>query len=137
MKVKVKQKFRDKYTGDIRFTGEIVEMSEERYKEINAKKNGLVEKVEEKTEEAQTSEATKPEAGAVEVEAEATEHQETSEKTETPEEAPNELTRSTLKKMKVDELRKKAEEMGVDSMGKKEELIKRILGEEENVDEES
>lgn len=136
MKVKVKQKFRDKYTGDIRFTGEIVEMSEERYKEINAKKNGLVEKVEEKTEEAQTSEATKPEAGAVEVEAEATEHQETSEKTETPEEAPNELTRSTLEKMKVDELRKKAEEMGVDSMGKKEELIKRILGEEENVDEE-
>lgn len=137
MEVKVKQKFRDKYTGDIRFTGEIVEMSEERYKEINAKKNGLVEKVEEKTEEAQTSEATKPEAGAVEVEAEATEHQETSEKTETPEEAPNELTRSTLEKMKVDELRKKAEEMGVDSMGKKEELIKRILSEEENVDEES
>lgn len=137
MEVKVKQKFRDKYTGDIRFTGEIVEMSEERYKEINAKKNGLVEKVEEKTEEVQTSEATKPEAGAVEVEAEATEHPETSEKTETPEEAPNEFTRSTLKKMKVDELRKKAEEMGVDSMGKKEELIKRILGEEENVDEES
>lgn len=137
MKVKVKQKFRDKHTGDIRFTGEIVEMSEERYNEINAKKNGLVEKVEEKTEETQTPEATKPEAGAVEVEAEATEHPETSEKTETPEEAPNEFTRSTLKKMKVDELRKKAEEMGVDSMGKKEELIKRILGEEGNVDEES
>lgn len=131
MKVKVKQKFRDKYTGDIRFAGEIVEMSEERYNEINAKKNGLVEKVEEKTEEVQTSEATKPEAGAVEVEAEATEHPETSE------EAPNEFTRSTLEKMKVDELRKKAEEMGVDSMGKKEELIKRILDEEENVDEES
>lgn len=137
MKVKVKQKFRDKHTGDIRFTGEIVEMSEERYKEINAKKNGLVEKVEEKTEEVQTSEATKLEAGAVEAEAEATEHPETSEKTETLEEDPNEFTRSTLKKMKVDELRKKAEEMGVDSMGKKEELIKRILGEEENVDEES
>lgn len=137
MKVKVKQKFRDKYTGDIRFMGEIVEMSEERYNEINVKKNGLLEKVEEKTEEVQTSEATKSEAGAVEVEAEATEHPETSEKTETPEEAPNELTRSTLEKMKVDELRKKAEEMGVDSMGKKEELIKRILGEEEKVDEES
>lgn len=137
MKVKVKQKFRDKYTGDIRFMGEIVEMSEERYNEINVKKNGLVEKVEEKTEEVQTSEATKSEAGAVEVEAEATEHPETSEKTETPEEAPNELTRSTLEKMKVGELRKKAEEMGVDSMGKKEELIKRILGEEEKVDEES
>ena len=128
MKVKVKQKFRDKYTGDIRFTGEIVEMSEERYKEINAKKNGLVEKIEE----TQTPETTKPEAGSVEVEA--PEHPESS---ETQVEAPNELTKSTLEKMKVDELRKKAEEMGVDSMGKKEELIKRILGEEENVDEES
>ena len=128
MKVKVKQKFRDKYTGDIRFTGEIVEMSEERYKEINAKKNGLVEKVEE----TQTPETTKPEAGSVEVEA--PQHPESS---ETQVEAPNELTKSTLEKMKVDELRKKAEEMGVDSMGKKEELIKRILGEEENVDEES
>ena len=128
MKVKVKQKFRDKYTGDIRFTGEIVEMSEERYKEINAKKNGRVEKVEE----TQTPETTKPEAGSVEVEA--PEHPESS---ETQVEAPNELTKSTLEKMKVDELRKKAEEMGVDSMGKKEELIKRILGEEENVDEES
>lgn len=130
MKVKVKQKFRDKYTGDIRFTGEIVEMSEERYNEINAKKNGLVEKVEEKTEEAQTPKTTKPEAGSVE----APEHPESS---ETQVEAPNELTKSTLEKMKVDELRKKAEEMGVDSMGKKEELIKRILGKEENVDEES
>ena len=133
MKVKVKQKFRDKYTGDIRFTGEIVEMSEERYNEINAKKNGLVEKVEEKTEETQTPEATKPEVGSVE----APEHPESSETTETQVEAPNELTKSTLEKMKVDELRKKAEEMGVDSMGKKEELIKRILGEEGNVEEES
>nr|DAH10482.1 MAG TPA: putative DNA-binding protein [Caudoviricetes sp.] len=133
MKVKVKQKFRDKYTGDIRFAGEIVEMPEERYIEINAKKNGLVEKVEEKTEETQTPETTKPEAGSVE----APEHPESSETAETKVETPNELTKSTLEKMKVDELRKKAEEMGVDSMGKKEELIKRILGEEENVDEES
>ena len=133
MKVKVKQKFRDKYTGDIRFAGEIVEMPEERYIEINAKKNGLVEKVEEKTEETQTPETTKPKAGSVE----APEHPESSETTETQVETPNELTKSTLEKMKVDELRKKAEEMGVDSMGKKEELIKRILGEEENVDEES
>lgn len=133
MKVKVKQKFRDKYTGDIRFMGEIVEMSEERYNEINAKKNGLVEKVEEKTEETQTPETTKPEAESVE----ASEHPESSETTETQIEAPNELTKSKLEKMKADELRKKAEEMGVDSMGKKEELIKRILGEEGNVDEES
>lgn len=113
--------------------GEIVEMSEERYNEINAKKNGLVEKVEEKTEETQTPETTKPEAESVE----ASEHPESSETTETQLEAPNELTKSMLEKMKVDELRKKAEGMGVDSMGKKEELIKRILGEEENVDEES
>lgn len=133
MKVKVKQKFRDKYTGDIRFMGEIVEMPEERYNEINAKKNGLVEKVEEKTEETQTPETTKPEAESVE----APEHPESSETTETQLEAPNELTKSMLEKMKVDELRKKAEGMGVDSMGKKEELIKRILDEEENVDEES
>lgn len=62
------------------------------------------------------------------------------ESAETPddqEETLDELSRVALEKMKVDELRKKAEEMGVDSMGKKEELIKRILGEEENVDEES
>lgn len=113
--------------------GEIVEMPEERYNEINAKKNGLVEKVEEKTEETQTPETTKPEAESVE----APEHPESSETTETQLEAPNELTKSMLEKMKVDELRKKAEGMGVDSMGKKEELIKRILDEEENVDEES
>lgn len=133
MKVKVKQKFRDKYTGNIRFTGEIVEMSEERYKEINAKKNGLVEPLEEKTEE--TPGTTEPEVEPAETEA--PEHLEPSETTADPEEASNEFARSTLEKMKVDELRKKAEEMGVDSMGKKEELIKRILGEEENVDEES
>ncbi len=58
------------------------------------KKNGLVEKVEEKTEETQTLETTKPEAESVE----APEHPETPEKTETPEEAPNEFTRSTLEK---------------------------------------
>lgn len=133
MKVKVKQRFRDKYTGDIRFAGEIVEMSEERYNEINTKKNGLVEPVEEKTE--QTVETTGLETEPVETEA--PEHPEPTEPAVDPEQTPNELTRSALEKMKVDELRKKAEEMGVDSMGKKEELIKRILGEEENVDEES
>lgn len=135
MKVKVKQKFRDKYTGDIRFTGEIVEMSEERYNEINAKKNGLVEPVEEKPEEKETPGTTKPEVEPAETEA--PEHPESPEAAADPEEAPNELIRSKLEKMKVDELRKKAEEMGVDSMGKKEELIKRILGEEEVPDEES
>lgn len=130
MKVKVKQKFRDKYTGDILFAGEILIISEDRYNEIKAKDTNLVEMVEEKTESAET-----PEVEPAEIDT--TEHLETPETTENQEEAPNEFTRFELENMKVDELRKKAEEMGVDSIGKKEELIKRILGEEENVDEES
>lgn len=130
MKVKVKQKFRDKYTGDILFAGEILIISEDRYNEIKAKDTNLVEIVEEKTESAET-----PEVEPAEIDT--TEHLETPETTENQEEAPNEFTRFELENMKVDELRKKAEEMGVDSIGKKEELIKRILGEEENVDEES
>lgn len=132
MKVKVKQKFRDKYTGDILFAGEILIVSEERYSEIKAKNKNLVEIMEEKEELEETSETVESE--------EETAGEENLESAETPddqEETLDELSRVALEKMKVDELRKKAEEMGVDSMGKKEELIKRILGEEENVDEES
>ncbi len=132
MKVKVKQRFRDKYTGDILFAGEILVVSEERYNEIKAKNKNLVEIMEEKEELEETSETVESE--------EETAGKENLESAETPddqEETLDELSRVALKKMKVDELRKKAEEMGVDSMGKKEELIKRILGEEENVDEES
>lgn len=132
MKVKVKQKFRDKYTGDILFAGEILIVSEERYNEIEAKNKNLVEIMEEKEELEETSETVESE--------EETAGKENLESAETPddqEETLDELSRVALEKMKVDELRKKAEEMGVDSMGKKEELIKRILGEEENVDEES
>mgnify|MGYP000383994418 FL=1 len=132
MKVKVKQRFRDKYTGDILFAGEILVVSEERYNEIKAKNKNLVEIMEEKEELEETSETVESE--------EETAGKENLESAETPddqEETLDELSRAALKKMKVDELRKKAEEMGVDSMGKKEELIKRILGEEENVDEES
>lgn len=132
MKVKVKQRFRDKYTGDILFAGEILIVSEERYSEIKAKNKNLVEIMEEKEELEETSETVESE--------EETAEKENLESAETPddqEETLDELSRVALKKMKVDELRKKAEEMGVDSMGKKEELIKRILGEEENVDEES
>lgn len=132
MKVKVKQKFRDKYTGDILFAGEILIVSEERYNEIKEKNKNLVEIMEEKEELEETSETVESE--------EETAGKENLESAETPddqEEALDELSRVALEKMKVDELRKKAEEMGVDSMGKKEELIKRILGEEENVDEES
>ena len=132
MKVKVKQRFRDKYTGDILFAGEILVVSEERYNEIKAKNKNLVEIMEEKEELEETSETVESE--------EETAGKENLESAETPddqEETLDELSRVALKKMKVDELRKKAEEMGVDSMGKKEELIKRILGKEENVDEES
>lgn len=132
MKVKVKQRFRDKYTGDILFAGEILIVSEERYNEIKAKDKNLVEIMGEKEELEETSETVESE--------EETAGKENLESAETPddqEETLDELSRAALEKMKVDELRKKAEEMGVDSMGKKEELIKRILGEEENVDEES
>ena len=132
MKVKVKQRFRDKYTGDILFAGEILVVSEERYNEIKAKNKNMVEIMEEKEELEETSETVESE--------EETAGKENLESAETPddqEETLDELSRVALEKMKVDELRKKAEEMGVDSMGKKEELIKRILGEEENVDEES
>lgn len=132
MKVKVKQRFRDKYTGDILFAGETLIVSEERYSEIKAKNKNLVEIMEEKEELEETSETVESE--------EKTAGKENLESAETPddqEETLDELSRVALEKMKVDELRKKAEEMGVDSMGKKEELIKRILGEEENVDEES
>ena len=132
MKVKVKQRFRDKYTGDILFAGEILVVSEERYNEIKAKNKNLVEIMEEKEELEETSETVESE--------EETAGKENLESAETPddqEETWDELSRVALEKMKVDELKKKAEEMGVDSMGKKEELIKRILGEEENVDEES
>lgn len=132
MKVKVKQRFRDKYTGDILFAGEILIVSEERYHEIEAKDKNLVEIMEEKEELEETSETVE-----LEEETAGKENLESAETPDDQEETLDELSRVALKKMKVDELRKKAEEMGVDSMGKKEELIKRILGEEENVDEES
>lgn len=132
MKVKVKQRFRDKYTGDILFAGEILVVSEERYNEIKAKNKNLVEIMEEKEELEETSETVESEK-----ETAGKENLESAETPDDQEETLDELSRVALEKMKVDELRKKAEEMGVDSMGKKEELIKRILGEEENVDEES
>lgn len=135
MKVKVKQKFLDKYTGNILFAGEILIISEERYNEIKAKNANLVEIVEEKEEQEEITEMAGSEKETAEGEKlESTEMPET---TDDQEETSDKLSRAALEKMKVDELRKKAEEMGVDSMGKKEELIKRILGEEETTDEES
>lgn len=61
MKVKVKQRFRDKYTGDILFAGEILVVSEERYNEIKAKNKNLVEIMEEKEELEEISETVESE----------------------------------------------------------------------------
>lgn len=48
MKVKVLRKFRDKYTKEIYETGQIIDITHERYEEINSTAHGiLVEKVEE------------------------------------------------------------------------------------------
>lgn len=55
MKVKVLEKFRDKYTKRIHKVNDVLEVTEERYKEI-LQKGKLVEPVAEKTEEAPTEE---------------------------------------------------------------------------------
>ncbi len=48
MKVKVLRKFRDKYTKEIYETGQIIDITHERYEEINSTAHGiLVKKVEE------------------------------------------------------------------------------------------
>lgn len=47
MKVEVVKKFRDKYTGSVVMTGLVLDISEERFKELNSTKFGtLVKKVE-------------------------------------------------------------------------------------------
>lgn len=49
MKVRVVKKFRDKYTKELYKKGQIIEVSNERYEEINSTAHGiLVEKIEEK-----------------------------------------------------------------------------------------
>lgn len=55
MKVKVLKKFRDKYTKRIHKVNDVLEVTEERYKEI-LQKGKLVEPVAEKTEEVPTEE---------------------------------------------------------------------------------
>jgi len=48
MKVKVLRKFRDKYTKEIYETGQIIDITHERYEEINSTAHGvLVEKIQE------------------------------------------------------------------------------------------
>ena len=166
MKVEVKQKFRDIHTGDIHFTGDVLDITEERYAEIRGVNMYLVEKIpeeacqnltpeeqedektsdsdreEEKTED-ECQNLTPEEIGDLEqnqgeektedecqnLTPEETENPEQNQEEEKPEKNTS-MTRKELEKMKVDELRAKAEEMGIDTIGKKEELIKRMIGED-------
>lgn len=57
MKVQAIKKFKDKYTGSVISTGQVLDITEERFKEINSTKYGdLVKRVEEdKKEDKKTS----------------------------------------------------------------------------------
>lgn len=116
MKAKVKIKFRDKYTHNLHFAGEIIEVSEERYGEIEGVREGILEQIQEETPEETTEEMPG----------------ETLEETQakTPGEEP--YAKNALKKMTVEELKKLAEEKGVSTDGKKDEIIERIAELEEN-----
>ena len=106
MEAKVKIRFRDKYTHNLHLAGEIIEVSKERY-EIEKVREGILEPLETVPEETQE---------------------------ENQEEAPGaeSYTKSELKKMNVEELKKLAEEKGVSAKGKKDEIIERIVELEEN-----
>lgn len=139
MKVEVKQKFRDIHTGDIHFAGDVLDITEERYAEICGVNMYLVEKIPEEACQNLTPEEIgdleqnqgeeKPEDECQNLTPEETENPEQNQEEEKPEKNTS-MTRKELEKMKVDELRAKAEEMGIDTIGKKEELIKRMLGED-------
>lgn len=107
MEAKVKISFRDKYTHDLRLAGEIIEVSKERYEEIEKVREGILEQLEPVPEETQ-EEDQEDTPGA--------EH----------------YTKSELKKMNVEELKKLAEEKGVSAEGKKDEIIERLVELEEN-----
>lgn len=107
MEAKVKIRFRDKYTHKLHLAGEIIEVSKERYEEIEKVREGILEPLEPVPEETQ-EENQEEKLGA--------EH----------------YTKSELKKMNVEELKKLAEEKGVSTEGKKDEIIERIVELEEN-----
>lgn len=107
MEAKVKIRFRDKYTHNLHLAGEIIEVSKERYEEIEKVREGILEPLEPVPEETQ-KENQEETLGA--------EH----------------YTKSELKKMNVEELKKLAEEKGVSTEGKKDEIIERIVELEEN-----
>ena len=139
MKVEVKQKFRDIHTGDIHFAGDVLDITEKRYAEICGVNMYLVKEIQEDECQNLTPEETgdreqnqgeeKPEDECHNLTPEETENPEQNQEEEKPEKNTS-MTRKELEKMKVDELRAKAEEMGIDTIGKKEELIKRMLGED-------
>lgn len=107
MEAKVKIRFRDKYTHNLHLAGEIIEVSKERYEEIEKVREGILEPLEpvpEETQEENQEETTGAES----------------------------YTKSELKKMNVEELKKLAEEKGVSAEGKKDEIIERIVELEEN-----
>ena len=112
MKAKVKIKFRDKYTHNLHFTGEIIDVSEERFNEIEGVREGVLEPIQEETTEEMPGETP----------------EETQEGT--PGEEP--YAKTALKKMTVGELKMLAEEKGVSTDGKKDEIIERIAELEEN-----
>lgn len=107
MEAKVKIRFRDKYTHNLHLEGEIIEVSKERYEEIEKVREGILEPLEPVPEETQEEN-----------------------KEETP--GAEHYTKSELKKMNVEELKKLAEEKGVSAEGKKDEIIERIVELEEN-----
>lgn len=107
MEAKVKIRFRDKYTHNLHLAGEIIEVSKERYEEIEKVREGILEPLEPVPEETQ-EENQEETLGA--------EH----------------YNKSELKKMNVEELKKLAEEKGVSTEGKKDEIIERIVELEEN-----
>lgn len=107
MEAKVKIRFRDKYTNNLHLAGEIIEVSEERYEEIEKVREGILELLEPVPEETQEENQG-----------------------ETP--GAEHYAKNELKKMNVEELKKLAEEKGVSAEGKKDEIIERIVELEEN-----
>lgn len=68
MKIKVLKRFKDKHNGSIYNAGTVLEVSEERFEEINKTNASLVEAVEEKTEEGKAEETATEETATEETE---------------------------------------------------------------------
>ncbi len=123
MKVKVKQTYRDKKTGKIVYAGNILEMGEERFNEINSAGGGkhgtLVEVVKE--------DKPKQEGMINEPEDEEAESSDS--------EVDSQFENTDLQSMEYSELRKLAKKYGISAKGSKEDLIERIYQAEETGEE--